>query len=97
MVKKCSPAMQHPDHQKSISRLRRIKGQVEGVERMITARKYCPDIIIQIRAARAALASLEAGILEKHLQHCVTDAMKSPNESDRNQKIHELMKLFKRS
>ncbi|MEO5668127.1 MAG: metal-sensitive transcriptional regulator [Bdellovibrionota bacterium] len=87
----------HPNHKPEIARLRRIKGQVEGVEKMIVERRYCPDIIHQIRAARAALASLEMGILETHLQHCVTDAIKSPSSSDRDKKIRELLDLFKKN
>ena len=87
----------HPDHKAQISRLRRIKGQVEGVEKMIEARRYCPEIITQIRAASAALKSLEASILERHLRHCVADALESKNTTEQNKKIAELLDLFKRS
>ncbi|MEZ4815731.1 MAG: metal-sensitive transcriptional regulator [Bdellovibrionota bacterium] len=86
-----------PCHQKELSRLRRIKGQVEGVERMILDRRYCPDILIQIRAARSALKSLEASVLQTHFEHCMQDAAKSGSEALRSQKIKEIMDLFLKS
>jgi len=87
----------NPDHKAQISRLRRVKGQVEGIEKMIEDRRYCPEIITQIRAASAALKSFEASILERHLKHCVSDAMASKNTTEQNKKIADLLDLFKRS
>ncbi len=86
-----------PCHRKELDRLRRVKGQVEGVERMINDGRYCPDIITQIRAARAALKSLEASVLETHFGHCINDAAKAGSEADRKQKISEIMALFIKS
>ena len=86
----------HPDHTKELHRINRISGQVEGVKRMISNREYCPKIITQIQAIRAALKALEAAVLEKHLQTCVKEAWTSNNEKDAKQKMNELMELFKR-
>ena len=66
---------EHPCHQSEIGKLNRISGQVEGIKKMIEDGRYCPDILTQLRAARAAIRTVEANILETHLQHCVTDAL----------------------
>ncbi len=98
---KCCGALEgeelHPDHTKEIHRINRISGQVEGVKRMISDREYCPKIVTQIQAIRAALKALESVVLEKHLQSCVKDAWTTNNEKDANQKLVELMELFRRN
>lgn len=98
MDKKCKEHNQsdHPDHQKLMPRLHRAKGQVEAVMRMVNEKEYCPNIIQQIRAASAALRSVEAEILQAHLGHCVKTALQSKTEFDATEKINELMVLFKR-
>lgn len=87
----------HPDHSRQVMRIRRIKGQLEGVEKMIAARRYCPDIIMQLRAISSAVRSLEGAVLEAHLLGCVQDAMKSKNAAEAETKVQELMELFNRS
>lgn len=87
----------HPDHTKELHRINRISGQVEGVKRMILNREYCPKIITQIQAIRAALKGLEATVLERHLQSCVKDAWTSSDKKEANGKLKELMELFKRN
>lgn len=77
-------------------RLNRISGQVDGVRRMIDARRYCPDILTQLRAIRAAINSIEASILETHLDACVTDAFDSGDAAERAAKIAELKALYRR-
>ena len=64
---------------------------------MILDRRYCPDIVTQLRAAASALRSLESAVLETHFQHCVADAFESKDESDKKRKIAEIMKLFSKS
>lgn len=86
----------HPSHENQLKKLNRITGQVEGISRMITEGRYCPDIIAQLRAARAALRSVEANILETHLQHCVADAITTGNRKKSSEKITELGELLKR-
>jgi DNA-binding FrmR family transcriptional regulator len=70
---------------------------LEGVERMINDHRYCPDIITQLRAARAALKSIEASVLETHFGHCVSDAAKAGTQEERSRKIKEIMDLFVKS
>ncbi len=63
---------------------------------MISARKYCPDILTQLRAVRAAVNSLEANILETHLDSCVTGAFNAGNTKQKTKKIAELKELYRR-
>ncbi len=74
--------------------LRRIEGQVRGVQRMVEDRKYCIDILNQICAVKGALAKVEERILKKHFQHCVTDAIKGTSEKTKEKKLDEILKLI---
>jgi len=83
-------------HKETLNRLSRVAGQVEGVKRMVEGGKYCIDIIIQIQAARSALRSVEMKILEKHMQHCVSDAFQSGKEKEADEKMEELFRVMKK-
>jgi CsoR family transcriptional regulator, copper-sensing transcriptional repressor len=61
-------------------RLRRIEGQVRGIAKMIDEDKYCIDILTQVSAVNSALQSVALGLLEEHLNHCVTDAVSAGGE-----------------
>ena len=89
------PGVTPHDHSKELTRLRRVKGQVEGVERMITDRRYCPEIVIQIKAIRSALRSLECSIIEGHIHHCVKAAINSKDAVMIQGKIEEVILLMK--
>ncbi len=58
-----------------LKRLRRIEGQVRGLQRMVEEDKYCIDILTQVSAATRALESVALGLLEEHLSHCVAQAI----------------------
>ena len=60
--------------QKYLNRLRRIEGQVRGIERMVDEDKYCIDILTQVSAATNALEAVAVALLEDHLGHCVAEA-----------------------
>lgn len=90
-----SPTVTAHDHSAELNRLSRIKGQVEGIERMILDKRYCPDIVTQIKAIRSALRSLEANIIEGHLKHCVKTAFKSRDPEVVKQKLEEILLLMK--
>jgi DNA-binding FrmR family transcriptional regulator len=83
-------------HAENTTRLARIEGQVKGVKRMIDDGEYCIDIITQIQAVRSALQSVSKIILEKHLKHCVADALEKHNEADIDEKLEEIMTVIKR-
>lgn len=57
-----------------LRRLRRIEGQVRGLQRMVESDTYCIDVLTQIAAATSALQSVAIGLLDEHLNHCVADA-----------------------
>jgi len=84
----------HPNHADNIVALRRIEGQVRGVQKMIEDHKYCIDILTQIHAVKGALSSVEEKILEKHFKNCVTDAVKGASEKEKQQKMDEILKLI---
>jgi DNA-binding FrmR family transcriptional regulator len=58
-----------------LTRLRRIEGQIRGLQRMVEDDKYCIDILTQVAAATRALQTVALGLLEEHLSHCVVDAV----------------------
>lgn len=60
-----------------LKRLRRVEGQVRGVQKMVDADTYCIDVLTQISAITRALQAVSIGLLEDHLSHCVSDAVRS--------------------
>jgi len=62
------------DKERYLDRLRRIEGQVRGVQRMVEDEKYCIDILTQFSALTRALQAVALGLLDDHLRHCVLDA-----------------------
>lgn len=77
-------------------RLKRIEGQVNGISKMIEKKEYCVDIFQQISAVMGALKSVNALILENHLNTCVKNAMASKNEKEIKEKIKELTEIYKK-
>jgi DNA-binding FrmR family transcriptional regulator len=84
----------NPSHKDNLVALRRIEGQVRGVQKMIEDRKYCIDILNQIYAVKGALGRVEEKILKRHFQHCVTEAVKGTSEKEKQQKLDEILKLI---
>ncbi len=76
--------------------LKRIEGQVRGIQKMIEDDRYCIDVVTQIEAVRAALSRVEADLLRQHLHHCVHRAMKSKDAGEQNRVIDELVDVFRR-
>jgi CsoR family transcriptional regulator, copper-sensing transcriptional repressor len=68
-------------------RLRRIEGQVRGIERMVDEERYCIDVLTQISAVQAALDKVALGLLDDHARHCVADAP----VAEQDDKTEELM------
>ena len=71
-----------------------MRGQLEGIERMIEERRYCPDILAQTRAVAAGVRGLEAALLERHLRHCVHDTIMNRSPAEMETKISELLEIF---
>ncbi len=76
-------------------RLARIRGQIEGIARMVQEERYCPDILQQFAAVHSALRSAEKGLLANHLEHCATHAMAEGGDSAA-QVRKEIVDLFTR-
>lgn len=75
-------------------RIRRISGQVAGIERMVEDDRYCVEILLQVAAVRAALDGVGKLILRSHVETCVSDALVSGRPKDRAEKIDEIMEVF---
>ncbi|WP_079047678.1 metal-sensitive transcriptional regulator [Streptomyces hirsutus] len=73
----------HHEKQEHLKRLRRIEGQIRGLQRMVDEDVYCIDILTQVSASTKALQSFALQLLEEHLRHCVADAaLKGGDEID---------------
>jgi len=81
---------------KALGRLRRIEGQVQGLQRMIDNDAYCVDILLQISAVQGALEQVQKLLLGRHIESCVADALRSGSKGERQQKIEELLDVFAR-
>jgi CsoR family transcriptional regulator, copper-sensing transcriptional repressor len=87
----------HPSHENNLASLRRIEGQVRGIQRMIEERKYCIDILTQISAVKGALTRVEDEVLNKHLDMCVTEAMQAKSLKEKQIKIDEIKAVIRKS
>jgi CsoR family transcriptional regulator, copper-sensing transcriptional repressor len=81
------------DKAKLQNRLKRIEGQVRGVQKMIEEDRYCVDVLVQLSAIQAALKKVSMHMLEDHSKHCVADAIK---KGDGDEAISELMDIISR-
>jgi len=86
----------HPSHENQLVRLRKVEGQIRGIQTMIDERRYCMDILSQIRAVTGAMRKIESGILASHLQYCVNDAITSNNSKEATVKIKEIKRIFEK-
>jgi DNA-binding FrmR family transcriptional regulator len=77
-----------------ITRLRRIEGQVRGLQRMVDEDRYCGDILDQIHSVQQALRSTGRVITRNHLETCVTDALRSGDEEEAEATYDEIMALM---
>ncbi|MEX2421661.1 MAG: metal-sensitive transcriptional regulator [Actinomycetota bacterium] len=77
------------------ARLRRIEGQVRGLQRMIDEDRYCIDVLTQISSATRALQGVATGLLDDHVRHCVRDAI-DQGEGAGDEKIEEALAVIHR-
>jgi CsoR family transcriptional regulator, copper-sensing transcriptional repressor len=81
---------------KTLGRLRRIEGQVQGIQRMVEEDKDCVDILLQLTAVQGAVEQVQKLLLGQHLESCVAEAVRSGNARDRQRKMDELLEVFSR-
>lgn len=80
-----------PDKSLIIKRLRRVEGQIKGIQKMVDEDKFCGDILIQIAAARSALNNAGGLILENYIKSCLTN---NSNNDYKDEQIDELVKIM---
>lgn len=76
-------------------RMKRIEGQIQGIQKMILDNRYCPEILQQIKAAVSALKAVETSILKNHLMTCIKESSSSDKEKQFDKKLKELLNLIK--
>jgi len=79
-----------------VLRLRRIEGQVRGVQKMVEDDRYCPDVLVQMSAIHESLRAVERILMKDHLQHCATEALRSGDDKQAQRTYNELTELFYR-
>lgn len=79
-----------------LARLRKIAGQVAGIQRMVEEDRYCVDVLHQIAAVEGALDRVGHIVLASHVETCVTSAIESGKPRERREKLDELMDVFSR-
>ena len=77
-------------------RLRRVEGQVRGIQRMVDEDTYCIDVLTQVSAATKALQSVAMSLLDQHLRHCVADAVHSDDAVETERIITEASRAIER-
>ena len=77
-------------------RLRRIEGQVRGLQKMVDEERYCADVLVQIASVQEALRSVGKVLLQNHLTHCTATAMRSGNPAEAERVVAELVELWGR-
>jgi DNA-binding FrmR family transcriptional regulator len=80
------------DKEALVKRLRRVEGQVRGVQKMVDEERYCIDILTQISAIQSAVDAVAVGLLNDHVRHCIAGS----TGSDRDAKLDELMQAVGR-
>ena len=80
-----------------LGRLRRIEGQVRGLEKMVDEDRYCIDVLTQVGAAKAALDAVALLLLQDHTEHCVVEAIRTGDGSAKVRELNETMARLVRS
>ncbi|MCE7003791.1 metal-sensitive transcriptional regulator [Kibdelosporangium philippinense] len=83
------------DKEAFLKRLRRIEGQVRGLQRMVENDEYCIDVLTQISAATKALQAVSLGLMDEHLKHCVAEAIAQGGENA-EEKVREASEAIAR-
>jgi CsoR family transcriptional regulator, copper-sensing transcriptional repressor len=102
-MKRTATQTSHPDHahgtdealqKQAVVRLKRIEGQVRGLQKMVDEQRYCADVLVQIAAVQESLRAVARLLLRNHLQFCATAAIRSDDTRRRDDMYDELTDLF---
>ena len=85
------------DKQAIQARLRRIEGQVRGIQKMVAEDRYCIEVLTQVNATKAALESVALQLLADHTEHCVTEAIGSGDGAEKVRELNEAVRRLVRS
>ena len=96
----CREDMRHTDRSEDekkslMSRLKRVEGQIRGIEKMVEQDLYCPDILIQVSAATSALNSFTKVLLSNHIKGCVATDIKNGNDETVDELCNVLQRLMR--
>jgi DNA-binding FrmR family transcriptional regulator len=83
-------------HEAELVRLRRIEGQIRGIQKMIEEKRYCVDILTQISSIVGAIKGVEENILERHLKGCVNQSFTKGSKEDKEKKVDEVIGVLKK-
>jgi len=83
-------------HSEELVSLRRIEGQIKGVQKMIEEKRYCIDILTQLSSVVGALRRVEDNILNRHLRGCVLESFSTGSKEDREKKVNEIIETLKK-
>lgn len=83
------------EYKNLIQRLNRVEGQIRGIRNMVERNAYCPDILIQVSAANAALNSFSKALLSEHIRTCVTDDILAGKTETVDELVNTLQRLMK--
>lgn len=97
---KCEHCAKHKHHTEKeykslVNRLNRIEGQIRGIKGMLEKDAYCPDILVQVAAANAALNAFNKELLANHIRTCVADDIRAGNDETIDELVGVLQKLMK--
>jgi DNA-binding FrmR family transcriptional regulator len=87
---------QKTTHLDEIVPLKRIEGQIRGIQKMIEEKRYCIDILTQLSSVVGAVRRVEENILNRHLRGCVRDSFTKGNREDKAQKIDEVIDVLQK-
>ena len=87
---------QQTTHDEQLLFLKKIEGQIRGIQKMIQEKRYCVDIITQIHSIIGALYRVEEQVFKKHFDGCVVSALRGKSEREKQEKINEIMELISR-
>jgi DNA-binding FrmR family transcriptional regulator len=80
--------------EQALARLKRIEGQIRGLQRMVEDERYCGDVLVQVASVHEALRGVGKLLMRNHLKHCITGALSSGDERDREEAYGEVLDLM---
>ena len=80
--------------EQALARLKRIEGQIRGLQKMVEDERYCGDVLVQVASVHEALRGVGKLLMRNHLRHCITDALNSGDERNREEAYTEVLDLM---